>query len=334
MSVKLSFILPCYNVGCFIEETLGSLYAQGMPEDEFEVICVNDCSTDDTHDRIVAFAGNHTNLILLDQPRNMYSGAARNRGLDVAKGEYIWFVDSDDLVKPGVALRLLEKACSQQLDLLLFNYDEFLDSHPEDLRPARAIFKDTDVMDGPEFVHQYFHDRLTRLSLLWLRLFRRGLIEENGIRFPDLYISQDCPFAWETLLCAKRVQAISEHCYNYRASAGSITANKNTAKKAAVWSFQFPYQLERMKHTFSGKVPEGIPEGIEGSIRTEVNLFAKRYVRLPQAEKSAYFRSMRSDKGWFPHFKSYLNRKSRLVYRTGFLGERVFSLVAKILTKK
>ena len=189
-------------------------------------------------------------------------------------------------------------------------------------------------MDGPAFVHRYFHDRLTRLSLLWLRLFRRGLIEENGIRFPDLYISQDCPFAWETLLCARRVQAISERCYNYRSSAGSITANKNTAKKAAVWSFQFPYPLDRLIHTFDGKVPEGIIRKMGINIRTEVNQFASRYVQLPQAEKPAYFRSMRSDKAWFPKFKSYLTRTSRLVYGSSFLGERVFSLAAKILAKK
>lgn len=332
--IRISYILPCYNVGRLITATLENIYAQGMSEDEFEVICVNDCSPDDTHDRIAAFAEGHTNLILLDQPRNLYSGAARNRGLDVAKGEYIWFVDSDDLVKPGVAPHLLEIARSRNLDLLLFNYDEFQDGHPEDIRPARAIFKDTEVMDGPSFVHQFFRDRLTRLSLLWLRLFRRGLIEENGIRFPDLYISQDCPFAWETLLRAKRVQAISEHCYNYRSSAGSITANKNTAKKAAVWSFQFPYQLERLIHTFEGKVPEGIIRKMGINIRTEVNHFASRYVQLPQAEKSAYFRSMRSDREWFPKFKSYLTRKNRAVYRSGILGERVFALVANKLAKQ
>ena len=333
MSVKLSFILPCYNVGRYITETLGNIYVQGLSDDEFEVICIDDCSTDDTYDRIAAFAEGHDNLILLKQPRNMYSGAARNRGLDVAKGEYIWFVDSDDLVKPGVAPHLLEMAYSQQLDLLLFNYDEFLDGHPENLRPAKDIFSDTEVMDGGTFVHTFFRDRLSRLSLLWLRLFRRRLIEENGIRFPDLYISQDCPFAWETLLCAKRVQAISEHCYNYRSNAGSITANKNTAKKASVWSFQFPFQLERLKHTFYGRVPEGIIVGLDDNIRTEVNLFALRYSRLPEVEKTAYFRSIHSDKEWFPKFKSYLTRKNRLAYQAGFLGERVFARVVRQLTK-
>ncbi|MBR5175315.1 MAG: glycosyltransferase [Bacteroidales bacterium] len=333
MSVRLSFILPCYNVGRFITDTLRSLYAQGMPEDEFEVICVNDCSTDDTHDRIAAFSDNHSNLILLDQPRNMYSGAARNRGLDIAQGDYIWFVDSDDLVKPAVAPRLLEMALSFNLDLLLFNYDEFLDEHPEDIHPAKDIFKDTEVMDGGMFVHECFGDRLTRLSLLWLRLFRRGLIEENGIRFPDLYISQDCPFAWETLLLSKRVKAISEHCYLYRSSAGSITANKNTAKKAAVWSFQFPYELERLQNTVDGKVPVGIVREISRNMCHEVNQFARRYNLLPGTEKSAYYQAMHSDREWFQKFKSKLTRRNRLIYRSGFWGERVFALFAKRFTK-
>lgn len=327
--ILISYILPCYNVGRFITDTLGSLYAQGMPEDEFEVICVNDCSTDDTHDRIAAFAEGHANLILLDQPRNMYSGAARNRGLEVAQGEYIWFVDSDDQAKPGVAPKLLELACAENLDLLLFNYEEFPDGHPEEAKPARSIFRETEVMDGGTFVHTVFKDRLTRLSLLWLRLFRRGLIEEYKIRFPDLYISQDCPFAWESLLLARRVKAIPDRCYLYRASAGSITANKNTAKKAAVWSFQFPYELERVKKAVEGKVPDGIVRGIDRNIRHEVNQFAKRYVQLPGKEKSAYFQAMRTDRNWFPRFKSSLTRRNRLVYRSGFLGERVFGAVSK-----
>lgn len=328
MPIRISFILPCYNVGRFIDETLGSLYAQGLSEDEFEVICVNDCSTDDTHDRIAACAKAHTNLVLLDQPRNMYSGAARNRGLDVAKGDYIWFVDSDDMVKPDIIQVLLQKVFSDDLDILLFNYDEFKDGSPDIFLNHEDIFRETGVMTGCEFVEKEFDGHLSKLSLLWLRLVRRSFIEQNHIRFSNLYISQDCPFAWETLLLAKRVKSIPDRCYLYRSNAGSITANKNTAKKAAVWSFQFPYELERVKMTVDGKVPEGIIRGIDQSIRYEVNLFGKRYVQLPEKEKTAYFKEMRSDRNWFPHFKSFIARKKRLLYRTGALGEAVFARLA------
>lgn len=327
--LKLSFILPCYNVGRYIGDCLDSIYAQNLSEDEFEVICVNDCSTDDTREVITSKQKMHGNLILLDQPRNMYSGAARNRGLDVAKGDYIWFVDADDKLKSGMAQHLLDLANARNLDLLLFNYDEFSEATPDRFNIVKDIFRDTEVMTGSDFVEQEFHCNLSHLSLLWLRLFRRSLIEENKIRFSDLYISQDGPFAWETLLLATRVKSISERCYVYRANPQSITAKKNTAKKAAVWSFRFPVELAKLKGKVNGRVAEGIVRQIDANIRFEVNEFAKRYRQLPAEEKSAYYEAMCNDKSWFKQFRSYLSRKNRLIYRLGCLGESVFAKVSK-----
>ena len=323
--LALSFILPCYNVGRYIGDCLDSIYAQNLSEDEFEVICVNDCSTDDTREVIASKQKLHGNLILLDQPRNMYSGAARNRGLDVAQGDYIWFVDADDKLKSGMAQHLLDLAYFGKLDLLMFNFDEFCDATPDRFNQVKDIFRDTDVMTGNDFVVNEFSCGLSYLSLLWLRLFRRSLIEENKIRFSSLYISQDGPFAWETLLLAKRVKSISERCYDYRFNPHSITAKKNTAKKTAVWSFQFPVELAKLKDKVNGYVSEDIVHQIDVNIRFEVNEFAKRYKRLPKEEKSAYYKAMRNDKSWFKQFHSYLSRKNRMIYRLGCLNERLFA---------
>lgn len=329
MPVRISFIVPCYNAGRYIADCLDSIYAQGLAEEEFEVICVNDCSTDDTREVILGEQSLHSNLILLDQPRNMYSGAARNRGLEVAHGDYIWFVDSDDMVKPNVAKHLLEKAYDENLDLLMFNFDEFIDGRPNEFIQREDIFQDTDVEQGADFVARHFDSQLSKLSLLWLRLFKHSLIVDNNISFPDLYISQDCPFAWETLLLAKRVRAISERCYNYRSNPTSITANKNTAKKMAVWSFQFPPQLMRIRNRVTGIVPEGIVEELERDIRYEVNQFADRYNHLPQSERKAYYRSLRTVKGWYSSFSSFLTKKHRVLYKSSILGERCFAFLAK-----
>lgn len=325
---KLSFILPCYNVERFIADCLNSLYAQNLSEDEFEVICVNDCSTDGTRNEILKVQNQHSNLMLLDQPRNMYSGAARNRGLEVAKGDFIWFVDSDDKVKPNVVTHLLDLAYKDKLDVLLFNYDEFVDGHVETYNKIKNLFGDTDVMDGGVFVEREFRCNLTRLSLLWLRLVRRSLIEENQIRFSDLYISQDGPFAWETLLLAKRVRSISNRCYDYRSNEQSITANKNTAKKAAVWSFQYPAQIQAVSEKVQGQVPEGVLAWLDRSVRVEVNQFAQRYLRLPREEKTKYYQSMYAEKKWFGKFNRYLSRKNKTLYLLGRLGENIFYKLA------
>ena len=329
--LKLSFILPCYNVERYVADCLNSIYAQDLPEDEFEVICVNDCSTDKTREVIASIQGQHSNLVLIDQPRNLYSGAARNRGLEVAKGDYIWFVDADDRVKPQVAAHLLDKANGEDLDVLLFNYDEFRDGNESEYNKIKDMFRDTEVVGGGTFAEREFGCNLSRLSLLWLRLVKRSLIEKHGIRFSDLYISQDGPFAWESLLLSQRVMSISERCYDYRANAQSITSNKNTAKKAAVWSFQYPVQIKNVKEKVAGAVPDGVVAWLDQSIRYEVNEFAIRYQRLPAEEKTQYYKAMRAAKGWYKEFKHCLSRKNRMAYWLGQLGEPFFAHASKRL---
>ena len=330
---RVSFILPCYNVERYIADCLESIYDQDLLEDEFEVICVDDCSTDGTRNVIVEFQKQHPNLVLLNQPRNMFSGAARNRGLEVAQGDYIWFVDSDDRVKPKVAGHLLEMAYTDDLDILMFNYDEFSDGHFGTFNNIKDMFCDVEVMNGGQFVEREFKCNLSQLSLLWLRLVKRSLIEKNQIRFSSLYISQDGPFAWESLLLADRVKSISERCYYFRASAQSITANKNTAKKAAVWSFQYPIQIQGVAERVKHRAPQGVLAWLERSVRYEVNQFAIRYLRLPEEEKTKYYQAMRSEKEWYNRFKKYLSRKNRMIYYEGLLGEGVFNKMASMLAK-
>ena len=333
MSLKLSFILPCYNVERYIADCLNSIYAQGLPEDEFEVICVNDCSTDGTRDVILKNQKQHTNLVLLDQPTNMYSGAARNRGLEVAKGDYIWFVDSDDRVNPNVVVHLLEKAYVEDLDILLFNYEGFRDGNFLGEHKKINLFHDTTVMDGGEFVEKEFQCNLSRLSLLWLRLVKRSLIEKHQIRFSSLYISQDGPFAWESLLLADRVKSITERCYCFMASAQSITANKNTAKKAAVWSFQYPFQIQALGERLKHRAPQGVLAWFDQAVRYEVNQYALRYLHLPEQEKSKYYQAMRAEKEWYGRFKKYLSRKNKMIYHASAFGETAFCKAAMTLAK-
>ena len=331
--MKLSFILPCYNVERYIADCLNSIYAQGLPEDEFEVICVNDCSTDGTRNEIVEIQKQHSNLVLLDQPKNMYSGVARNRGLEVAKGDYIWFVDSDDRVKPNIANHLLEIAYADDLDVLLFNYDWFIDGHYGTFPKINDIFRATEMMEGGSFVEREFECNLSRLSLLWLRLVKRSLIEKNHIRFSDLYISQDGPFAWESLLMADRVKSISERCYCYMVSDQSITANKNTAKKAVVWSFQYPIQIQALVERLKHRAPQSVLAWLDQAVRYEVNQYALRYLHLPEQEKPKYYQAMRSEKEWYSRFKKYLSRKNKMIYKASALGEVSFCKAAMALAK-
>lgn len=323
--IGLSYILPCYNVGDFIKDCLDSIYSQRLSEEQFEVICINDCSTDNTREVLSNIQAMHSNLIILDQPRNMYSGAARNRGLDVAKGEYIWFVDSDDMIKPGVAKHLFDEAVRDDLDILYFNYDEI----SEDGSPIKSIsgelFVPTTVSSGIDFVTTSFNSKLTKLSLLWCRLIKRTLIERYGIRFSDLYITQDAPFAWETLLRAEKVKAISDRSYIYRCNANSITAKKPNAKRSFTWSFQFPCEVIKLQERLYGIIPNNICSDISRSIVYELNQYSHRFKELPKDEKVYFYNMMREQLKEIHSISSYMNKRNRLLLHFVHYGYYIFN---------
>ena len=101
--IKLSFIIPAYNASATIIAGLDSIYSLPLEESNFEVVCVDDCSSDDTVAIIRKYAQSYSNLVLLCQKENHRQGAARNRGLEVAKGKYIMlYTFLSKLAKRGI----------------------------------------------------------------------------------------------------------------------------------------------------------------------------------------------------------------------------------------
>lgn len=97
----LSFIVPVYNTEKYLAECLDSLLEQDIPYEEYEIICVNDGSTDGSLDILRRYAEAHSNVIVVDK-ENGGVASARNAGLDAACGDYIWFFDSDDIIHPNI----------------------------------------------------------------------------------------------------------------------------------------------------------------------------------------------------------------------------------------
>ena len=120
--MRVSFIVPCYNVSKTVLRCLDSIYALSISEEDFEVIAVNDASTDDTLHILQKYQQEHPNLVLLNHLVNRNLGAARNTGLSIAKGESIAFVDSDDEVGSGMreAIRIMEE---RDLDMVAMRVD-------------------------------------------------------------------------------------------------------------------------------------------------------------------------------------------------------------------
>ena len=118
---KISIIIPIYNVEKYIRSCLESLFQQDLDESDFEVILINDGSKDNSMERISDIIKAHQNIITINQ-KNKGLSIARNIGLKKASGEYILFVDSDDLLISHRLKRLVQEAITSKADMIIADY--------------------------------------------------------------------------------------------------------------------------------------------------------------------------------------------------------------------
>lgn len=195
----LSFIVPVYNTEKYLKECLNSLLSQKAEGADCEVICVNDGSTDDSLSILQKYETKYSNVQILNQ-NNAGVCAARNAGLAAATGEYVWFIDSDDCIRPDALLRL-RQMMSGEIDRIVFGSILFMDgTHPFDC--PEALPKNTIWQD----------------SSACLSIFRRRFLLENNISFhyPELVFGEDALFMYEVKYASPRTAVIEDTLYGYR----------------------------------------------------------------------------------------------------------------------
>ena len=123
MAPKISFIIPIYNSEKFIARCVSSVIDQGLPLNDFEIIIINDGSTDDSLSVVQELQKKHAAIRIINQD-NQGVAVARNVGIDAAVGEYLWFVDNDDVLIRNSARHLLAHVMQNNLDVLTFGVKE------------------------------------------------------------------------------------------------------------------------------------------------------------------------------------------------------------------
>lgn len=222
MSLRLSFIVPFYNVEPYVEECIRSLYAQDIPWEEYEVICVDDCSPDGSRAIVERLQKEYSTLKLLTTPENLRQGGARNMALDVAEGRYICFVDSDDYIKHNAVKALIELAETEDLDILDFDFDSGA------LGISRGMYKNFSsysmgVCTGTEYVFDEREVWANKCGCVCAMLIRKSFLDEHNLRFAEKMQYEDTDFAIEMFFNAKRVFHIGEKLYFYRYVTTSTT---------------------------------------------------------------------------------------------------------------
>ena len=224
---QLSIIVPVYNVERYIRPCMESIFRQGLNDDDYEVIIVNDGTQDRSMEVIQDIISQHNNVTVINQ-ENQSLSVARNNGIAVAKGEYILMPDSDDLLIENSLGVLLEKALESKADLVVADFLEMTDEEIKRLGNVAQKYLKVKEKTGEQL---FLEDLNPRQCYVWRTLYRRAFIQDNNLTFIPGVRYQDVPFTHECYLRAGKCLRVSRLLNVYRK--GHESATYSFSKKKA-----------------------------------------------------------------------------------------------------
>ena len=219
--MKVSMIIPIYKVESYLRPCLESVLAQSFQD--YEVILVDDGSPDGCGAICDEYAAAYENIHVVHK-KNGGLSSARNAGLDIARGQYVYFLDSDDTVEPQLLQRLVE-LMDQGLDLVGFRYNILKADGTR--QPGREIQLGSFYLPDQEHRLSFIRDTLVSCAIgweAWSRIFVREKIEKYGLRFADNreIFAEDLYFSMCYCAHAEKLLCIDDCLYNYRVREDSI----------------------------------------------------------------------------------------------------------------
>ncbi len=237
---KLSIVIPVYNVEYYIAQCLESILNQSFKD--LEIICVNDGSTDNSLSVLQDYKAKYGRIIIIDK-KNEGSGIARNAGLSIAKGEYVYYVDGDDWIEDNALEKIIVKADKLNTDILIFGGLSYYEGkgknggYSADKLPKEYFNKVFSSKDIKKDIFKF-------PSTAWTKLYRRDFLIKNNIKFQDIKAGQDqLPF-FHSMIKAERIALLPENIYCYRKNRkGAVTSVKKKKSFSPIYVF---YGVEEM----------------------------------------------------------------------------------------
>lgn len=288
----LSIIIPVYNVDVFLPECLDSCLNQNISNDDYEIICIDDGSTDRSGTVLDEYGRNNNNIIVVHKENEGLS-SARNVGISFAKGDYLWFVDSDDFIQENVLQMLKTVIQNNSLDLLTANAYAFGD------------YSDYPVLSKDEMENKH-HLKGIRTSkydsLIVMNLYKRQLINDNHLRFEKAFLScEDTPFHFYFDAISKVKMEIDDVIYFYRRRPCSLMSTDFYARKESQISycvfFKDYYDKDFGDSYYSARLLSKALKSLLYSIS-----------RMPRKEMKENTRLLKQ-RGLYPLKKNYFHKK-------------------------
>lgn len=252
--IKISVIVPIYNVETYVKDCLESIINQ--PFKDIEIICIDDCSTDNSMVVVESFAKKDSRIKILKHKENRGQSAARNAGMEIASGKYIAFIDSDDTIERDYFINLYEAAEKSGADVTECGYKIVSKNNPVSCHSFH---------NG---IYYNFDNILPRIKkcFVWIRLWRSDFLKKNSLQFYNGIYFEDILFVIQAAYYAKSWNIISYVGYNYRIVPTSST---NDPKKRDKRDNDLFIVLENL-YSFAKKV--GI---IKDNVKNKQDIFYK-----------------------------------------------------------
>lgn len=317
-SILVSIVAPVYGVEKYIRQWLDSVFEQDIPEECYEVICVNDCTKDKSAEIIKTYQVKHQNLRLINHATNKRDNAARNTGYYAAKGKYIWFNDPDDVIAVNCLKTIIQKMEDNQLDML----------HWSIITTNGVVMRsliDTNVMTGVELMHYTGNTPQFDITFTWNRCYRRQMLVDADISFRE---ERGCDVlqTLQAISASERCMDIKDCFYFYRNDNPTNYSHTDTQKAWRIMAYSFRlgkyvYELP-VKDSFRFITNEAGP--------WRINQVKKVLMRMPIRELKDVYRMLDEE----PEVKSFALTHSNSFVRWELTHPRsvmMISIVYKLI---
>ncbi len=226
---KVSIIVPFHNVEKYISKCLTTLMYQSL--EDIEIICVNDASTDASKEIVQNYIEHDNRIILLNTEILSGQSYARNIGLEVASGEYIGYVDSDDWCSLDMFEKMYNSAKKSNSDITMCGAELYDDIEQKFYTDDYYGLKSFEKFKNDVFNADAAKDIiLSNPAVLWNKIYRHDFLLDNNIKFQEGFIYEDLPYSMETFIKAQKINIVNENLYFYRQNRRFSTM-KNSDKK-------------------------------------------------------------------------------------------------------
>lgn len=295
--MRLSFLIPFFNGKKYINECIDSLYQQDIPIEEYEVIIVDDCSTDkESLSLLSMLEAKHANLRVIRNERNCRCGESRNHGAREAKGKYVWFVDQDDYIVPNCLSILLDICESGQLDMLTFDYRNVSDDLT--LNKKKNLIKTNSIVQtGLDYIQNICQGDFWNAEYdtnVWHSLFRRQFLLDNKVFSPEISYCEDMIVALHAIILANRHQSVSGDYYCYRYNPQSVFHTEVGVKGRPIFDASIFAGSEIV--LLSQLIPQGYQDlrdiVYQGGVG-RINSFTKAILKINAKERNCFYEQVK-----------------------------------------